>query len=126
MARDVIGSEASPIGSPHSGRSASDERTLDVFEELDGAGTLALAAELTAPYRVCFAEPPWNESEEQLTGFREQLGRAVCRAGFRALVARDAADRLVGGLLRLAHPGRPRRQRDLRRTAEGAGNADDT
>lgn len=50
-------------------------------------------AELAGPlhelYRLCFAEPPWNEPPEQINGQRSVLARDLAQPGMSAQVAMD-------------------------------------
>ncbi|AWS43868.1 GNAT family N-acetyltransferase [Streptosporangium sp. 'caverna'] len=65
------------------------------MDRLDGARTLAVAADVNALYQVCYSAPPWSETPEQLAAYGGQLAGATGRPGFTALTIRDH-DRLLG------------------------------
>lgn len=52
--------------------------------------------QIVAVYRSVFTLPPYNEPEENVSGFRESLGRYVSRPGFRCVVARDSPQSILG------------------------------
>ncbi|MBE9156518.1 GNAT family N-acetyltransferase [Nodosilinea sp. LEGE 06152] len=52
--------------------------------------------QIVAVYRAVFTQPPYDESEEDVLGFRETLGQYVLRSGFRCVVARDNARSILG------------------------------
>jgi hypothetical protein len=60
--------------------------------ELIGPDRLAeLAGPLHELYRVCFAEPPWNEPPEQIDGYSAVLTRDLGQPGMFALAAVDGS-----------------------------------
>jgi GNAT superfamily N-acetyltransferase len=64
--------------------------TVTTTIELIGPDRLAeLAEPLHQLYRVCFAEPPWNEPPEQIDGYPAVLSRDLVQPGIFALVAMD-------------------------------------
>jgi GNAT superfamily N-acetyltransferase len=66
-----------------------------VIERLSRDELLGHRALVVRMYREVYADPPWNETEEELAGYGPRFDRCVLREGFESVVSRDGGS-MVG------------------------------
>lgn len=68
---------------------------MTTFTGYGSEGVAVVFPDLVALYGAVYSEPPYQESSEEVDGFRKRISEEATRRGFRLIAAEDA-NRLVG------------------------------